>query len=230
VLAAAGENATPSQSHEALSELCRIYWQPVYLFVRRQACSPADAQDLTQGFFADLIQTRSYARADRDKGRFRSFLLGAVKHFMADARDKQRAEKRGGDTIREPLDEAAIAEAERQVAASQRWNLHQVFDRAWAQALLRQGMRRLGEECAFAGKESLFDALRFHLSPEGEEAIPYAELASRLGRAAATLRKDVERLRARYGEILREEVRGTVSDPAEVDDELRYLFHAVAAI
>jgi RNA polymerase sigma-70 factor (ECF subfamily) len=230
VLAASGEDATPSQSHEALSELCGIYWRPVYLFLRRHGYSPDNAQDLTQAFFADLIESRSYARADREKGRFRSFLLGALKHFLADARDRETAMKRGRGKIHEPLDEAALAQAEKQLAASERWNTHQFYDRAWAEALLRQAMRRLAEECAFAGKSALFEALKSHLSPASDEVMPYREIAVRLGRAAATLRKDAERLRARYGEILREEVRGTLSDPAEVDDELRYLCQAIVSI
>lgn len=230
VLAATGDEATPSQSYEALSELCRIYWQPVYLFLRRDGSSPADAQDLTQGFFADFIATRSYARADREKGRFRSFLLGALKHFVSDARAREQAQKRGGGKTREPFDEAVIAEAEKQVARNGGWNTHQVYDRAWAEALLRQGLGRLGEECALAGKSTLFEALKSHLSPAGDDALSYSELAQRLGRSAVTLRKDVERLRNRYGQILRDEVQGTVTDPAEVDGELRYLCHTIASM
>ena len=230
VLAAAGDDATPSQSHEALSELCRIYWRPVYLFLRRDGHAPADAQDLTQGFFADFITTRFYARADREKGRFRSFLLGTLKHFVSDSRARELAQKRGGGTIREPLDEAAIMEAENQVARINQWDTQQVYDRAWAEALLRQGLGRLGEECALAGKSTLFEALKSHLSPGGADALSYSELSLRLGRSAVTLRKDVERLRNRYGQILREEVRGTVTDPAEVDDELRYLCRTVGSM
>lgn len=230
VLAAAGDQATPGQSQEALSELCRIYWQPIYLYLRRDGYSPADAQDLTQGFFADFIATRSYARADREKGHFRSFLLGALKHFVSDARAREQAQKRGGGKTREPFDEAVIAEAESQVARDGQWNTHQVYDRAWAEALLRQGLGRLGEECALAGKSSLFEALKSHLSPSGDDALSYSELAQRLGRSAVTLRKDVERLRTRYGQILRAEVQGTVTDPAEVDDELRYLCRTIASM
>jgi DNA-directed RNA polymerase specialized sigma24 family protein len=230
VLAAAGDDATPSQSHEALSELCRIYWRPVYLFLRRDGHAPADAQDLTQGFFADFITTRFYARADREKGRFRSFLLGALKHFVSDSRARELAQKRGGGAIREPLDEAAIMEAENQVARISQWDTQQVYDRAWAEALLRQGLGRLGEECALAGKSTLFEALKSHLSPGGDDTLSYSELSQRLGRSAVTLRKDVERLRNRYGQILRDEVQGTVIDPAQVDDELRYLCRTIASM
>ncbi len=229
VLAAGGAEATPSQSLDALSELCRIYWRPLYLFLRRQGIGAEDAQDLTQGFFAELIRDRTYFRANREKGRFRSFLLGALKHFVADARDREHAQKRGGGKIREPFDETAISEAENQVARNERWNEHQVYDREWAETLLRQSLDRLAQECVFAGKGALFSALKSHLSLGLEEAAPYDELSARVRRPAATLRKDVERLRARYGDILREEVRGTVSDPADVDEELRYLCQTLGA-
>jgi len=230
VVLAAGETEDSSgKAYNALSELCRIYWPPLYFFLRRNGYSPGDAQDLTQGFFAKLIRDRTYFRADREKGRFRSFLLGALKHFVADARDREQAQKRGGGKIREPFDEATISEAENQVARNQRWQADLVYDRAWAETLLRQALARLGQECAFAGKATLFEALKSHLSPEGEEAAPYDELSARVRRPAATLRKDAERLRARYGEILREEVCGTVTDPAEVDEELRYLCQALTS-
>jgi DNA-directed RNA polymerase specialized sigma24 family protein len=108
VLAAGASDVSSARAHDALSELCRIYWRPLYLFLRREGIGAEDAQDLTQGFFAELIGDRSYLRADREKGRFRSFLLGALKHFVADARDREQAQKRGGGKIREPFDEATI--------------------------------------------------------------------------------------------------------------------------
>jgi RNA polymerase sigma-70 factor (ECF subfamily) len=228
VLEAGQSQSTSGRALSALSELCRIYWRPLYLFLRREGIRPEDAQDLTQGFFAELIRDRTYLRADRGKGRFRSFLLGALKHFIADARDRDHAQKRGGGKIREPLDEAAISEAENQVARNERWEAHRVYDREWAETLLRQSLERLAQECAFAGKAALFDALKSHLSLGVEDIVPYEELSVRMRRPAATLRKDVERFRARYGEILREEVHGTVFDPAEADEELRYLCRAVA--
>ena len=229
VLAAAGQDATPSQSHEALSELCRIYWRPVYLFVRRQGHSPADAQDLTQGFFADLIATRSYARADREKGRFRSFLLGALKHFVADERAKEQSLKRGGGKHFEPLNESALREAEAQVATTTQASPDALYERGWAAALLRQTFNRLAEECGMTGKTALYDSLKPYVAIDREEMVPYAELSARLRRPAATLRSDLTRLRARYRAILREEVGGTVATPADVDDELRYLCQVIAA-
>jgi DNA-directed RNA polymerase specialized sigma24 family protein len=228
VLAAGDSRLSSARALEALSELCRIYWRPLYLFLLREGIGAEDAQDLTQSFFSELIRDRSFMRADREKGRFRSFLLGALKHFVADARDREQAQKRGGGKIREPFDEATISEAESQVARNERWQADRVYDREWAETLLRQALARLAQECAFAGKEALFEALKSHLSPDGEEAIPYHELSARVRKPAATLRKDVERLRSRYGEILREEVGGTVTDPAEVDEELRYLCQALS--
>ena len=229
VLAAGDSRLSSVQAHNALSELCGIYWKPLYLFLRREGIGAEDAQDLTQGFFAELIRDRFYLRADREKGSFRSFLLGALKHFVADARDREQAQKRGGGKIREPFDEATISEAENQVTRNERWQSDRVYDREWAETLLRQALARLAQECAFAGKATLFEALKPHLSSDGEEIVPYDELSARMRRPAATLRKDAERLRARYGEILREEVCGTVTDPAEVDEELRYLCQALTS-
>ena len=226
---ASGSQVETSESLNALTELCQIYWRPVYLFLRRQGIAEHDAQDLTQGFFADLIQSRSYARADRSKGRFRSFLLGALKHFVADARDYERALKRGGGVRPVHLNEAAISEAETQAARSDDTSADHVYEREWAAALLRQAFDRLSQECALAGKGVLFDGLKTHLAAGTGTAIPYEELARALGRPMATLRSDVARLRARYRAILREEVSGTVTDASEVDEELRHLCQVLAS-
>ncbi len=221
--AAGDSQLTEGRAWDALSELCRIYWKPLYLFLRREGSSAEDAQDLTQGFFADLIRDRSYRRADRDKGRFRSFLLGALKYFVADVRDRGKTQKRGGDFIRELLDDRVIAEVEGQVSISKAWDSAALYDREWAAALVRQALDRLEQECALGGKAALFDELHAHLLGTSEDAIPYEEISRRLQRNAVTLRSDVARLRTRYRILLREEVRGTVGEAAEVDEELRYL-------
>ena len=213
----------------ALSELCEIYWRPVYLFLRRQGIPQHDAQDLTQSFFADLIENRAYARADELKGRFRSFLLGTLKHFLAHARDRDRAQKRGGGVQRVHLDEAALLEAETYAAPGQNWSPDGVFEREWAASLLRQALDRLAQEYTVAGKDALFEALKVYLAGGPSAAVPYGEMAKRLGRAATTLRSDVARLRARYRAILREEVGSTVVDPSDIDEELRHLREAMAA-
>jgi DNA-directed RNA polymerase specialized sigma24 family protein len=225
---AADSQTSSEHALNALSELCQIYWRPVYLFLRRQGIPQHDAQDLTQSFFADLIENRTYVRADEMKGRFRSFLLGTLKHFLAHARDHDRAQKRGGRALPVQLDEAALSEAETQ-AACQNWSADGVFEREWAASLLRQGLDRLAQEYVAAGKDALFEALKIHLGAGAAAVVPYEEMAKRLGRAATTLRSDVARLRARYRAILREEVSGTVIDARDVDEELRRLRQALAA-
>jgi DNA-directed RNA polymerase specialized sigma24 family protein len=226
----AGDSATASaHALSALSELCRIYWRPLYAFLRKQGYGLEDAQDLTQGFFADLIESRAYSRADPGKGRFRSFLLGALKHFIADTRDRGRALKRGGGMIFEALDEKAIAETEGQIARVAKWESDQVYDCEWAASLVRQALNRLAQECALAGKTELLGYLLPYLATPEESAVPYEEMARRSPRPMATLRSDVARLRARYRAILREEVRDTVHETADVDDELRYLCRVLAA-
>jgi len=229
VYQAGDSQASSRNALNALSELCQIYWRPVYLFLRRQGIAQHDAEDLTHSFFADLIENRAYARADRMKGRFRSFLLGTLKHFLADARDRDRAQKRGGGSIPVQLDEATISVVEMDAARCRDWSADEAFEREWAASLLRQALDRLAQEYAIAGKAALFEALKVHLVAGAAATVPYEEMARRLGRAAATLRGDVACLRARYRAILREEVRGTVLDPNEVDEELRYLRQAMAA-
>jgi DNA-directed RNA polymerase specialized sigma24 family protein len=229
VLAAGGAEASPTQSLEALSELCRIYWRPLYLFLRREGIGAEDAQDLTQGFFAHLIESRAYARADPEKGRFRSFLLGALKHFVAHARAHDRTQKRGGGMILGQLDTAAIAEADARAVSLQTWSAERVYEREWAETLLRRALDRLAEECALAGKGELFTQLNSHLPVSGKAAVPYEEMSLRLGRPTTTLRSDVARLRSRYRTILREEVGGTVADASEVNAELRHLCEVLAA-
>jgi RNA polymerase sigma-70 factor (ECF subfamily) len=149
----AGESQTPpDQALSALSELCRIYWRPIFLFLRRQGSDPEDAQDLTQGFFAHLIESRAYARADPDKGRFRSFLLGALKHFVAHARAHDRTQKRGGGMILTQLDTAAIAEADARALGGHAWSAERVYEREWAETLLRQALDSAGRGMRVGGK------------------------------------------------------------------------------
>ena len=228
VVRQAADSQTASQhALSALSELCQIYWRPVYVFLRRQGIAQHDAQDLTQGFFVDLIESRSYIRADPAKGRFRSFLLGTLKHFVTHARDHDHAQKRGGGSVPVELDEAAISEAEAYASRCNHWSADGVFEREWAASLARQALDRLGQEYELGGKGALFEALKSRLTAGETAAIPYEQLASRLGRTAAHLRVEVTRLRGRYRAILREEVSGTVVDPRDVDQELRYLRQAM---
>src|SRR5215471_7763166 len=218
VVRQAADSQTESQhALSALSELCQIYWRPVYGFLRRQGIAPHDAQDLTQGFFADLIESRAYTRADPLKGRFRSFLLGTLKHFVAHARDRDRAQKRGGGSAPVELDDAAISEAETYASRCNHWSADGVFEREWAASLARQALDRLGQEYELGGKGSLFEALKDRLGAGAAAPVTYEEIAKRLGHSAATLRVYAARLRARYRAILREEVSGTLLDPRDVD-------------
>jgi DNA-directed RNA polymerase specialized sigma24 family protein len=227
VYQAANSKASSQQALSALSELCQIYWRPVYLFLRRQGIPRNDAQDLTQSFFAEFIEDRTYARADPMKGRFRSFLLGTLKHFLAHTRDRDRAQKRGGSAVPLQLDERAISEAETYAARCNHWSADGLFEREWAGSLARQALDRLGQEYELGGKGDLFEALKDHLGASAATAVPYAEMAKRLGRSAATLRVYAARLRGRYRAILREEVSGTLLDPRDVDEELRHLRRAM---
>ncbi|MBA3960466.1 MAG: sigma-70 family RNA polymerase sigma factor [Chthoniobacterales bacterium] len=229
IVRAAGDSQIASNhAGAALSELCHIYWRPLYLYLRREGFGLEDAQDLTQGFFAELIRDRSYRRADRQKGRFRSFLLGALKHFVANSRESAQRQKRGGGLIRELFDDRIVSELEAQVQSTQQWSASTLFDREWAAALLHQTLDRLAQECALAGKSPLFEELRAHLAGTNDEGVAYDEISRRLQRSAVTLRSDMGRLRTRYRALLREEVRGTVTELAEVDDELRYLCQVIA--
>jgi RNA polymerase sigma factor (sigma-70 family) len=224
ILKAGDSAATTAHALSALSELCQAYLRPVYVFLRKQGYGREDAQDLTQGFFAHLIENRGYAHADPKKGRFRSYLLGALKHFIADARDREHALKRGGGMIVQNLDD----NVEAQITRGAKWQADEVYDREWAASLVRQALDRLAQECALAGKAEVFSCLMPHLVAE-EAAVAYEEMSRRSHRAVATLRHERVRLRARYRAILREEVRAIVSDATEVDEELRYLCRVLAA-
>lgn len=227
VVLEAAESQESGRARAAVAELCNTYWQPLYLYLRRRGFDRPDAQDLTQSFFFDLIQSRSFVRAEQAKGKFRSFLLGALKHFLADVRDHNGAQKRGGNVISVPLSEAALIEAEASHASADGCNPEQLYEKEWAAALLRRTIARLEQEYALAGKSALFDCLRSHVSPSMGAAAPYEEMAARLGRKSATLRMDVMRLRDRYRAVLRDEVSATVQDSAQVEDELRYLYQVV---
>jgi len=225
VVLSAGDSQAGSQAAgAALTELCRAYWQPIYFFLRRHGYNAPDAQDLTQGFFLHLIESRTYTRADPKKGKFRSFLLGGLKYFLANERERTQAQKRGGASRLIELDDAALAEAEADAGVSFRRqrNADHAFDREWAIRLLRHAFERLARECAIAGKQALFEALKTHLSAESG-SVPYEQIAARLRRPVGTLWSDVARLRARHRDILREEIRATVGAESDVDDELRYL-------
>jgi RNA polymerase sigma-70 factor (ECF subfamily) len=225
VVLAAG-SADSVAARDALEKLCRAYWPPIYAFIRRQGHNPHDAQDLTQGFFARLLEKNSFAEADRAKGRFRSFLLGALKHFLANEWDKANALKRGGGQTLIPIDVASV-ETTCGFEPADHTMADKAFERRWALTLLDQVLRRLRQEYLDAGKETLFEQLKQTLT-EASRTVPYLEIAARLGTTEGAVKVAVHRLRQRYRELLRAEIASTVASPAEVEDELRNLFAALA--
>ena len=216
-----------SEVRAALEKLCRVYWYPLYAYVRRRGYSPPDAQDLTQGFFQKLLEQDWVGDADREKGRFRTFLLTAMSRFLADERDKRRAQKRGGGTPHVPLQ---LDEAETRYGYEPVDNTtpEQCFERRWALTLLETVLERLRAEHEHSGKGDLFAALHPCLVGS-RETQPYAALAAQLGMNEGAVKVAVHRFRKRYRQLLREEIAQTTSTPEEVDEELHHLRAALAA-
>jgi len=230
VLAAGRNQVEPEVARAALAELCQIYWAPLYSFVRSRGYGLHDAQDLTQSFFAYLIEYKIYARVDRQKGRFRSFLLASLKNFLADASDKERTLKRGGGQHFLPLHEEQVANAESVFQTHARTSSEDsVYDRSWAEALIATGLARVSADYTKESKQKLFNELRIFITSGAEPLPTYAELAIRLGTTESTLRSHVTRLRERYRQALRAEVRRTVDTEAEVDEELHELLRILTA-
>jgi DNA-directed RNA polymerase specialized sigma24 family protein len=224
VLAAGG---TPSpESARALERLCGAYWYPLYAFVRRSGYSPADAEDMTQEFFARLLDHNWIAHADRHRGRFRSFLLMEMKRFLAKEWDKTKTAKRGGQVKIIPLQlDTAETRYTRELADTR--TPEQVFEKQWAVTLLESALNRLRGDYASDGKGALFATLEPCLIGS-RETQPYAALAAELGLTEGAVKMAVCRLRQRYRECLREEISHTVASPTEVDEELRHLFRVLA--
>lgn len=221
----AGQNDT-TRAHAALENLCRTYWHPLYAYVRRCGRSPEDAQDLTQEFFARLLERRWIERADQQKGKFRSFLLTAMNHFLADEWDKSRAQKRGGGVPVLPL-QLDTAETRYGYEPANQTTPEQDYERRWALALLEEVLHRLAAEYRQEGRAELFTKLHPCLVGE-RDTQPYASLATTLGVSEGTVKSAVHRLRQRYRQLLREEIAHTVAGPGEVDAELHHLFAALA--
>ncbi len=219
-------HADTTRARDALARLCQTYWFPLYAYVRRRGQSPEDAQDLTQEFFARLLEKNWVADADQEKGRFRSFLLSAMNHFLADEWDKARAQKRGGGTppLRLQLD---TAETRYGREPADNTTPERSFELRWALTLLETVLNRLRGEFTSDGKAEWFAAL--HPCLVGERtAQPYAALAARLSVSEGTVKSAVHRLRQRYRQLLREEIGQTVAAPADVEEELRHLFAVLA--
>ena len=231
VLSSARAQTGEEKARDALSELCRLYWRPIFSFVCRRGHSAEDAQDLTQDFFVMILEGNWLQHADPTRGRFRSLLLKSLGNFLNDAADKRHARKRGGDVQFVSWHEW-MAEAPSQLTVSaqalESWSAERLFDLRWAATVVEQALRRLREECESQGRLRAFETLRPCLGAEREE-VSYPTLSDTLGVPEATVKRLVHRLRQRYRSLLRDEVAETVADPAEVDDEIRHLCGVLAA-
>jgi DNA-directed RNA polymerase specialized sigma24 family protein len=231
VLSCAQSSDTPDMARAALTELCRAYWRPVFALICSHGHSPADAQDLTQDFFVMLLKGNLLSLADPSRGSFRCLLQTTVENFLSDRHYSSLRQKRGGELRFVPWDEW-MAEAPSQLSIYgrelQNSSPERIFDVRWAATIAEAALRRLGEECEKRGRLRIFTALSKFLSTERVE-ISYTTLAGSLGVPEATVKRVLNRLRVRYRTILREEVARTVTNPAEIDDEIRYLCAALAS-
>jgi RNA polymerase sigma-70 factor (ECF subfamily) len=217
----AGDRSGP-EARAALAALCGAYWYPIYAFIRRKGYGPDDAQDLTQDYFARLLEKGLLAAADRSKGRFRALLRADCQHFLI---DRYRRRAREGGTAPVALD-AGAAEGRYRIEPADAMSPERLFDRAWALTLLDRVLGLLAEEYAARGRAEAFERLKVILI-QGKGAVPAADLAARLGMTEGAVHVAVHRLRRRYREVLREQIAATVDDPSEVEDEVRSLFDAI---
>jgi len=225
VLSAAGRQ-NPGQAAASLEKLCSLYWRPLYAYIRRQGESPHDAQDLTQEFFLRLLKKDWLDSVEQGRGRFRSFLLAALKHFLSNERDRARAQKRGGGHAPLPLDFAG-AETHLTFQPVESATPETLFERQWATTLLEQALARLRRDYAGHGQEPLFELLKTTLT-EGRGSVAYATLAASLNLSEAAVKMAVHRLRQRYRQCLRAEIAQTVATPGEIEDELRHVMGVFA--
>ena len=229
ILSAANESEE-EKARDALAELCRTYWRPVFSFVCRRGHSMEDAQDLTQDFFLTILKKNWLHHADRNRGRFRSFLLRSLQNFLIKAAEKTHAHKRGGGVEFISWDDWS-AEAPSQLSIPVRvldsLPAEPLFDLSWATTVVENAFQRLRGECESQGKLWLFQALSSHLTEERDE-LSYAKLSGELGMADTAVKKQLHNMRQRFRSLLRDEVSQTVEDPANVDDEIRYLCASLA--
>jgi RNA polymerase sigma factor (sigma-70 family) len=221
---AAGQQSN-ARSAEALAHLCDSYWHPVYAFIRRQGYSADDGADLTQAFFTRVLEKGYFRDADPTRGRFRAFLCTAIRHFLSNERDRDRTLKRGG--TRPPLSlDVETAEGKYQLDPRDDLTPERLFDRQWALTLLARVLTRVGDDHAAAGKAALFTHLKGFLT--GDSAgTPYAEIGQGLGMSEGAVKVAAHRLRRQFRDALVDAIAETVSDPAEIDGEIRYLLNAV---
>jgi RNA polymerase sigma factor (sigma-70 family) len=218
------------KAHAALAELCRTYWRAIFAFVRARGYSVEDAQDLTQDFFVTILERNWLLHADRNRGRFRSLLLRSLQNFLINAAEKTHAHKRGGGTEFISWDDwtaQAPSQLPNSTQALGSLPPERIFDLSWATTVVEHALQRLREECESKGKLWLFQALSAHLTDERDE-MSYAKLSTKLGMAETAVKKQLHNMRQRYRSLLRDEVSQTVEDPADVDDEIRYLCASLA--
>jgi RNA polymerase sigma factor (sigma-70 family) len=230
ILSAASLGIEEQKARDALAELCRTYWRPIFSFVRARGYSIEDAQDLTQDFFVTILRNNWLQHADRNRGRFRSLLLRSLQNFLINAVEKTSARKRGGDVdfvswddwMRETRSPLSLPAQALESLPPER-----IFDLSWATTVVERALQRLREECESKGKLWLFQALSPHLTDERDE-VSYSNLSADLGIAETVLKKQLYNMRQRYRSLLRAEVSQTVENPADVDDEIRYLCATLA--
>jgi len=224
-LVAAAAKAPSPEVRAALEELCKTYWYAVYAFVRRKGKQVDDARDLTQDFFARLLEKDYLAAADQERGRFRTFLLTAVSHFLSNERERTGAQKRGGGQTVLSLD-FDLGEERYQHEPADHWTAEKIFDRRWALMLLDQTVKALKEEYAASGKGSLFEELKVFLT--GDSGAPsYDEVAQRIAMSAGAVKVAVHRLRQKYRESLRQQIAQTVATEEDIESELQVLLSAL---
>jgi len=222
----AAQGAPGAEAHAALSKLCGAYWYPVYAYVRRLGHSHEEAEDLTQGFFMRILDKHALRGFDCERGRFRSFLLGALKHFIANERDAARAQKRGGGRAHVPLDEVLHAGSRYDLEPRSDLSPDRLFERQWALTVLMRAQDAMREEAVRQGKDSQFERLKGLLVGD-ETELGYRALAVELQTTEGALKVAVHRLRQRFREVLREEISHTIADPQQVGAELRDLMAAI---
>ena len=231
ILSAAKSQSGEEKARDSLEELCRIYWRPVFVFACRRGYSMEDAKDLTQDFFLKILEPHWLEHADRNRGRFRTLLLTSLQNFLVKAIEKTHARKRGGHLEFVSWDDW-MAEAPSQLSISAHaldsMPAERLFDLRWATTVVEQALRRLREECEGRDRLRLFYALSRHLTDERDE-VSYANLSATLGVAETVVKKQLHIMRQRYRSLLRDEVAHTVENPADVQDEIRYLCAALAA-
>ncbi|MHC4518775.1 MAG: RNA polymerase sigma factor [Planctomycetota bacterium] len=222
---AAGKKSSPQQK-QALETLCQSYWFPLYAYLRRRGCDTHEAEDVTQAFFAHILEKQGLRTADPQYGKFRSFLLVRLKGFLSDERDRARAMKRGGGR---KILSLGIQNAEGQYALEPESELspEMLFEKSWALKVLERTIDRLEADMAKKGKQGLFDHLKVYLTTD-KDTIPYEAMAMELRMTEGSVRVAVHRLRRRYRKLLRDEIAQTVSDDDQIDEEMGHLFSALA--